>query len=233
MCSQYEMVKPISEIIKLAKILPDEEIANLVYSPHVFPFAKAPVISRYAEYNSLRLMNYSLIPYWSTTAKPKFTTYNARLDRLGKGEKLELVYDAPTWRIPFAKQRCIVPLTGFFESCREGSHAGNVVKFTSASEDILWAAGVWDRWTDRDSGEIISSFAILTDEPCPFIRSVGHDRQPVFLDLAAADKWLDIAELPAKDAYEFLKTSQLQVEYSVRNYRQLKGYNSNDLFGGL
>ena len=226
MCSQYELVSPVSKIISHARITLDDSVLGLTWDTHVFPYTKAPVITKYNNQHSLRLMSYSLIPSWSKIAKPKFTTYNARLDRPGKQSgKLELIYEAPTWSKPFRSQRCIVPLSGFFESCREGSHAGNMVKFSNKDEsDLLLAAGVYDRWTDRSTGEIIDSFAILTDDPVPFIQEVGHDRQPVFLSLDNAYKWLDHSALPFKVAYEFLKMHQLPIDYKVRDIRKLKGY---------
>lgn len=35
-------------------------------------------------------------------------------------------------------------------------------------------------------------FAIITDEPPPFVSDAGHDRCPVFLDRAYLDQWLDV-----------------------------------------
>ncbi len=226
MCSQYELVTPVSKIISETKVILDDTVLSLTWDTHVFPYAKAPVITKYNKQNSLRLMSYSLVPSWSKTAKPKFTTYNARLDRPAKeGDRLELIYETPTWRLPFRSQRCIVPISGFFESCREGSHAGNIVKFSNQDEsDLLLAAGVYDRWTDHSTGEVIDSFAILTDDPVPFILEVGHDRQPVFLNIDNAYKWLDHTTLPFKLAYDFLKINQLHIDYRVTDFKKLKGF---------
>ena len=232
MCSQFENLVSIAKLAKYTNSLFDDQVASLSWEPHVYPFANAPVVTRYEQHNSIRLMSYSLVPSWSKTLKPKFTTYNARLDRPGQGDSLELIYQAPTWRTPFSKQRCIVPLTGFFESCREGTHSGNIVKFTPGThEDLLLAAGVWDKWTDHATGEIIFSFAILTDNPSEFVLSVGHDRQPVFLNLANADTWLNTEALRSAEAYTFLKHNQETINYSVIDYKPLKGFKKDDLFG--
>lgn len=108
------------------------------------------------------------------------------------------------------------------------------MRFTDAnSESILLAAGIWDNWTDVSSGESITSFAILTDEPTQFLLEVGHDRQPVFLSPDNAQIWLK-QSLSAPEAYQFLKQQQQEINYSVSNYRQLKGWkNNHDLFSGL
>jgi len=225
MCSQFENLIPIAKLAAYTHSIFDDQVASLSWEPHVYPYAKTPVVTRYNQTNSIRLMSYSLVPSWSKTSKPKFSTYNARLDRPGHGDSLELIYNTPTWRTPFKEQRCLVALTGFFESCRQGSHAGFTVKFTPGNPDeLLFAAGVWDKWTDHTTGEIIHSFAILTDAPCAYILRVGHDRQPVFLNLANADTWLNTEALPAAEAYNFLKTNQEPINYAISNYKQLKWF---------
>jgi putative SOS response-associated peptidase YedK len=159
------------------------------------------------------------------------SSYNARLDRLGKNHEPQKIYQAPVWNVPFSRQHCIVPLTSFFESCTSGTHAGNIVRFTRNQPDyILLAAGIWDSWTDKTSGEVINSFAIITDDPTPFLLEVGHDRQPVFLNWQDADFWLNQQQSPVR-WYEFLKHNQNPIDYQVSNFRQLKGWsNPHDLF---
>ena len=231
MCSQFENIVAITKLAAYTNSIFDDAVATMVWDPHIYPYTKAPVITKYNQHNLIRLMNYSLVPAWSKSAKPKFSTYNARLDRPAQGDVLELIYNTPTWRKPFLKQRCLVPLTGFFESCRVGTHAGNIVKFTAENPaQILLAAGIWDKWTDYATGEIIYSFAIITDNPCDFILDVGHDRQPVFLTLENAQVWLNTETLPADKAYDYLKENQESIKYSVTNYKPLKGFKQNDLF---
>lgn len=231
MCSQFENLVPISDLLKITDSVVADNAVNGNWSRHVYPYAKATVITGSESTNLLQLMQYSLIPSWSKTAKPKFSSYNARLDREGKHNQPERIYQAPTWNVPFSRQHCIVPLTSFFESCTTGTHAGNIVRFAGESpNDILLAAGIWDSWTDNSSGEIITSFAIITDDPTPFLLEVGHDRQPVFLSQQNADVWLNQQQSPVQ-WYDFLKGNQNPVNYQVSNFRQLKGWrNTHDLF---
>jgi len=53
---------------------------------------------------------------------------------------------------------------------------------------------------------------------------MGHDRQPVFLDTENAWQWLDWKSLPTKNAYDFLKSNQLEVDYNVTKIKKLKKY---------
>ncbi len=226
MCSQYELATTIKQLMDISGNINSTEAQYLQWNEQVYPYTVAPVITMHTNQKAIQLMTYSLIPYWSKTAKPKFISYNARLDRPTKDlDSLELIYDAPTWKQPFKSQRCIVPLTGFYESCHEGKHAGNIIKFSHAQENkLLLAAGIYDRWTNRDTGEIIDSFAILTDNPAPFILEMGHDRQPVLLDTENAWQWLDWRSLSAKKAYDFLKSSQMKIDYNVTKIRKLQKF---------
>ena len=226
MCSQYECKFTLNELAELTNALTNTKVS---FSAQVFPHTPAPVLIQENNQKIIKLMNYSLIPAWSKTAKPRFVTYNARLDRpLNNGTNqtnLEMIYDAPAWRTPFRQQRCLVPISGFIESCRTGSHAGNIVNFT-----LLLAAGIWDQWVDPVTSEIIQSFAIITDNPVQFIQEVGHDRQPVFLNQQNAALWLNHQQLNSKDAYAFLKSAQQNIDYDVTIQRQLKGFHQDDLF---
>lgn len=237
MCSQYELKFSLNELA----LLTDSSINEIFnFEPHIFPYQIAPVILRENNLNTIKPMNYSLIPAWSKTAKPRFSSYNARLDRpaMNNQSNLELIYHAPTWRTPFRQQRCLVPITGFFESCRNGSHAGNIVKFGAQENEqnssILIAAGIWDQWVDPVTTKTIQSFAILTDDPVDFIRNIGHDRQPVFLNAHNAATWLNHQQLTPEQTYRFLKNSQLKVNYDVSIHRQLKAtVEPIDLFSEL
>lgn len=231
MCSQFENKASISQIVGATKSTVDDQITDLEWEPHVYPHTKAPVVTRHEYYNSIRLMNYSLVPFWSKTNRPKFSTYNARLDRVVDGNRLERIYTTPTWKTPFSSQRCLVPLTGFYESCTTGTHAGHIVKFHSTkSDDLFLAAGVWDKWTDHQTGEIVFSFAIITDNPCDYIQEIGHDRQPVFLKPEDANLWLDSQLLKSEQAYTFLKSRQEPIKYAATSHKLLRRFQQYDLF---
>lgn len=42
------------------------------------------------------------------------------------------------------------------------------------------SGGNLDRWIDQGTGEVVESFAILTQEPSDLIRQAGHDRNLFF-----------------------------------------------------
>lgn len=223
MCSQFESVISIANLAKYTNSVYVDSLDNIEgFASHIYPHIKAPVIIKENNVNKIVFMTYSLVPYWSKSSNLKFATYNARLDREGKNNMRELIYNLPTWKKPFEKQHCIVPLAAFYESCHQGSHAGYIVKFAPNNpEQILFAARIWDKWTDLSTGEIVYSFAIITDEPELFIIEVGHDRQPVFLNLSNTSIWLN-NDLTSTENYNFLKNNQERINYLVSDYRKLK-----------
>lgn len=148
----------------------------------VTPHRIAPVIVLRDDALTAVPMKFSLLPRWSKEPKVKFATHNARI---------ESIAEKPTWRDSFKKRHCVIPMTSFIEPIYEGPEAGHMVSFHKPDSDWLMAAGIWDEWTDKESGEVIESFSIITSTPLPFVEKTGHDRSPVFLGAKAAKQWLE------------------------------------------
>ena len=103
--------------------------------------------------------------------------------------KAETLSEKRSFARPYQRQRCVVPVSGFYEWLREGG--SKVPHFVSAADDTgLLLAGLWDRWTDRGTGEILESFAIVTTAAHPEMEFLHH-RQPVLLSADEARRWLN------------------------------------------
>jgi putative SOS response-associated peptidase YedK len=137
-------------------------------------------------------MRWSLIPFWyKGRVKPtergagdgfKLTTFNARV---------EDVATKPTFRGPFAKRRCIVPASAWWEW-----QPPDKIKhrFSRADGQPIWFAGIWDSCATADEGEF-RSFTIMTG-PSEGHLAEYHDRAPVILEPDDWAVWLD----PVQDA---------------------------------
>jgi len=177
------------------------------------PSKVAPVFVKSRDNIKLTGMRFSLIPSWSKEPKVKFATHNARI---------ETVLEKPTWKIPFAKQHCVIPMTGFYESVYEGPIAGNIIQFHKPDESLLFAAGIFDYWKNPENdSDHFYSFSILTTEPTDFILQNGHDRSPIFLDWSRALTWLDFYK-PPQSQVDFLLSEQVRPELIVEVDRPLK-----------
>ena len=217
MCSQYTLKTP---LLKIAQAFG----ANLPDSPDSFPldFSKdlkvlphleAPVILVRNGQIVLDVFRYSLIPSWSKEERLKFATHNARI---------ETIDSKAMWKAASAERHCIVPLDAFFEAVYEGHYAGNMLRFEKNSAELLYAAGIFELWKNSSSGELIKSFAIITEDACPFIKEAGHDRQPVFLSASMARKWLTAPATTAKNTRMFLDSLKSGTDFSLSIERPLK-----------
>jgi putative SOS response-associated peptidase YedK len=130
------------------------------YVAETYPGYAAPIIraGNGADFR-VDLAVFGLIPAWSKDRSIGKRTYNART---------ETVAEKPSYRNAWRQQRyCLVPMERFFEPCWE---TGKAVRWSIHRRDKapFAVAAIWDRWTDRSSGEIVESFSMLT------INADGH-----------------------------------------------------------
>jgi putative SOS response-associated peptidase YedK len=85
-------------------------------------------------------------------------------------------------------QRCIVPLSGFFEWKAEGQRK-RPFKIHLQNNAIMSLAGIWETWRPGTPHER-RSFSILTTSANRFMHAI-HDRMPVILADSAEEDWLD------------------------------------------
>jgi len=120
-----------------------------------------------------------MIPhYWSKPLKSLPAAFNARAEDLEK---------KPFWRSSFQRYRCLVPATGWREFKLEGKKKQ---PYHFRLERHLFAfAGLWSRWTSPD-GEVVDSFAIVTNEPSATAAKY-HDRMPLVVPPDLYEGWLE------------------------------------------
>jgi putative SOS response-associated peptidase YedK len=96
---------------------------------------------------------WGLIPWFAKERKLKFPTANARSEELAQ---------KASYKHPWARgQRCIIPAAAFFEPCWEtGRHVP--WRFSRADGTPWGLAGLWNAWTDPQTGEVLESYTMLT-----------------------------------------------------------------------
>ncbi|MDH0342106.1 SOS response-associated peptidase [Chromobacterium haemolyticum] len=105
---------------------------------------------------------------------PKFSTLNARSDRLKS---------SPLWRKRYARQRCVVPASAFHEWV--GKQCYNVRQAGQA----LALGGLYETWQYGDV--VVPSFTIVTLPPHPRFAHIHHKSLPLMLEPDSFDAWLD------------------------------------------
>jgi putative SOS response-associated peptidase YedK len=129
---------------------------------------------------------WGLIPFWvKSTAQAKelrVSTLNA---------KSETVFELPSFRSVIGKKRCIVISDGFYEwmdvnKKKYPFHIG------MKGGEIFSMAGIYDNWVDKETGEEIKTFSILTCEANPLMAKIHNTkkRMPLILPHEIEMDWL-------------------------------------------
>ena len=178
MCGRFSQSFTWAEIQYFYTLL-NELAPNLKASWNVAPTQDVAVIGA-KESGGLGLtrMRWGLVPHWAKDVSMGAKLINARADSLA---------EKPAFREAFARRRCIIPASGFFEW--QGAGAGKTPWYiTSASGEPLSFAGLWDRWKTPE-GDWLRTTTIITTDANQTLRPL-HDRMPVVLDRSGARRWL-------------------------------------------
>jgi len=124
-------------------------------------------------------LRWGLVPFWARDPSIGNRMINARA---------ETVAEKPSYRNAYRHRRCIVLADGFYEWHREGD--SKTPYFISvASGEPFALAGLWEHWTDKDTGESLQTTTLVTAEANEFMARLHH-RMPVILEAQSATEWL-------------------------------------------
>lgn len=124
---------------------------------------------------------WGLVPFWVDDPEDFPTLINGRS---------ETAPDKPAFRDAFRKRRCLVPADGFYE-WQEQNGGPKQPFHCRLEEDRPFAfAGLWERWGEEGEDDYFRSYTILTTDASDPVATV-HDRQPVILEPADYDRWMD------------------------------------------
>lgn len=159
MCSNFQPIKTMRNSWVREHF--DCDLPNAVWREEVYPTYPAPFIYLDEGKPRCELAQFGLVPYWATDKK-KFglKTYNARS---------ETVAEKPSYRSAWKERRFgIALMESFYEPSWE---TGKAVRWCikRADTEPIAVASIWERIIDRESGEIIFSFSMLT------INAEGHE----------------------------------------------------------
>lgn len=127
----------------------------------------------------LVMLRWGLVPFWAKDPAIGNRMINARA---------ETVAEKPSYRAAFRHRRCLVLADGFYEWRKEGD-AKTPYFISLASGEPFGLAGLWEKWTDKDSGESIQTTTLITTAANDFMAPLHH-RMPVILQADTANDWL-------------------------------------------
>jgi putative SOS response-associated peptidase YedK len=174
------------------KYAPDRKVS-------AFGLPTVPVICS-GNPDEIKLLTWGLIPAWVKDAESarsiRMKTFNARSETLG---------EKPSFRNSFRNKRCMVLVNGFYEWQHAGSE--KIPYFIRLKDGIPFAlAGLYDNWLNRDTGEILNTFTIITTPANPMMEVIHNTkkRMPAILSPSVEKEWLN-SEYETLRLSEFLK----------------------------
>lgn len=119
--------------------------------------------------------------HWSSGPDHRYAMHNARLEN---------IHTKPSLRLPWVRQRCLIPADGWYEWQTRKQPAGKQACFIHRpGNEIFCFAGLWDRWRDPGANDL-ESCTIITTVADPGLAAI-HPRMPVVLEPADYQRWLD------------------------------------------
>lgn len=164
-----------------------DEYQPTIYNGFTFP--KTPIISN-DKRDIITMSNWGLMPQWAKSDFDRTYTLNA---------KIETLSEKPSFKNSI-NNRCVVLVNGFYEwkwldpkGKQKQKHLIQVL-----NEEPFALGGIYSDWTNRDTGEIVRTYTIVTTEAQDIMREIHNSklRMPVALiDDKEILNWLNKGEI--------------------------------------
>jgi putative SOS response-associated peptidase YedK len=181
MCGRFIQI---SDPEKIKVGIPDLEIERGIREKFKQRFNIAPTQDILTILNMptprLTFTHWGLIPFSARDKTLGCRMINARA---------ETIATKPSFRESFKKRRCIILSDGFFEWKRENKTKTPYFIRMKNSEPFAFA-GLWDNWTNEQTGETLISSTIITTDANPLIGEI-HNRMPAILTPDLYRIWLN------------------------------------------
>ncbi len=169
---------------------------------------------------------WGLIPHWVKDKTQSRKIWNSTLNA-----RSETIFEKPSFRDSAQNKRCIIQVDGFYE---HHHFNGKTYPFFihHHQHQPLSLAGLWSEWVDRQTGEILNTFAIVTTKANPLMAKIHNNpklpepRMPLILPQEWEDKWLQsIGDELDKKAIQELMVSFPESELEAHTVNKLRGKN--------
>jgi putative SOS response-associated peptidase YedK len=196
MCYHYSLSKKQEEIMQMIQA-EWEAPFEPIYHSIGFNFPTMPVITS-SHPDKVQRYQWGLMPHWVKSLeegdKIRTQTLNA---------KSETIFEKPAFRT-YVNNRCIVLADGFFEWMEyKKKKYPHYVQLKSA--EIFGFAGLYAHWTDKETGELLRTFTVITTDANPLMARIHNSKQrmPVILQKDQWNTWLQ-PDLPQEQMQALL-----------------------------
>jgi putative SOS response-associated peptidase YedK len=159
-----------------------------------FEYGKWPIIKSTTQDFTIELGHWELIAPWVKTiqeaqaGREKFNTLNATAERL---------LESKLFKPAALNHRCLVLSTGFYD-WRHYKPAGAKKEMaypyhiTIKEQPLFYMAGIYQPWTDKETGETMDTFSIVTTKANGLMEQIHNKkkRMPTILSEMQAAEWI-------------------------------------------
>ncbi|CAN1572702.1 COG2135 Uncharacterized conserved protein [Burkholderiaceae bacterium] len=185
------------------------------YPVEAYPGFASPIVvkSHLTGRVACGLARFGLIPPWAKDDKISRHTYNARS---------ETFREKPSYRNAWRQRRYAIALLENFYEPSYVSGKAQRCKIELASKEPFGIASLWDTWTDPMSGELVTSFTMLTvnadQHPVMklFHRPGDEKRTPVVLAPNQFDEWMSAEQSHSEVLMKYQLMPELDITQLLR-----------------
>ncbi len=199
MCFNISLVKPGEDVSdRFDAVFDRDEGFEPVYHSSAFSLPKHPIICS-GNPEKIHHAVWGLIPRWTKDLKGansiRLKTFNARS---------ETVFEKPSFRSAVRENRCLIPVTGFFEF-REVNGKKFPYHIRMIDGRMFSLTGIYEDW-EEGPGRKVRTFSIVTTDANELMARIHNTkkRMPVVLSKDEESIWIDV-ESSIEDLKELLK----------------------------
>jgi putative SOS response-associated peptidase YedK len=193
-----------------------------------FQYSHWPIIKGSAQDFTIENAHWELIAPWVKTTqevqagREKFNTLNATAERL---------LESKLFKPAALNNRCLVLSSGFYE-WRHFKPAGAKKQIaypyfiTLKEQPLFFMAGIFQPWTDKETGETMDTFSIVTTKANAFMEQIHNKkkRMPTILTETQAVEWL---------APNLSDSKIMELAYSAIDASYMSAYTINKSFRSI
>ena len=228
MCNFYGHKVSQVEFIRLKQI--EKEIGTIAALTELkslrsgFEYGNAPILRKSAPDDfEIISAHWEFIPSWITSVEQLEAARKQGIPWLNA--KSETLLSSKMFRDAALKRRCLVLASHFYE-WRQYKPAGakKENKYPYAIEvadaDYFYMAGIYNSYTNEETGIVLTSFAIVTTAANELMKEIHNakKRMPVILPHELAWRWImeELTEAEIKEISSYQLPSEQMTAYTIR-----------------
>lgn len=148
-----------------------------------FAHPDLPVIHQ----NGISMSAWGLVPAWTGSEADAREIRVKTLNAMG-----ETLFEKPSFRKAAVSQRCILPVTGFYEN-RDFNGVKYPYYISSAVDEGFMLGAVYDKWINEANGQTLQTFSIVTTQANTLMEKIHNlkKRMPLILNTEDSYKWVN------------------------------------------